>query len=289
MKKLAYILFAFIGSLSSLYANINVVAAENFYGQVAKSIGGDNITISDILSNPESDPHLFSTSPKIMVQLSKADVIIYNGADYDPWMKQIIQSINNKDLVVIDVAKLMSIKPNANPHIWYIPKTFPTLARKLNQLFSKLEPKNKKAFEQNLNAFLKDYQQVFIMIKKLEPKTTNLPVTATEPVIGYLTAALGMDMKGIDVQWRIMNGSEPSPKMMANYHDLFIKKQVKILFYNEQVEEPATQTVKKLAEKNDIAIIGVSETLPKNMDVTNWVLNILTDIDHAVTYEQTNH
>ncbi|MCF6807919.1 zinc ABC transporter substrate-binding protein [Thiotrichales bacterium 19S9-12] len=285
MKKLAYILFAFIGSLSSLYANINVVAAENFYGQVAKSIGSDNITVSDILSNPESDPHLFSTSPKIMVQISKADVIIYNGADYDPWMKQIIQSINNKDLVVIDVAKLMSIKPNANPHIWYIPETFPTLARKLNQSFSRLTPNNKKAFEQNLNAFLKDYQQVFIMIKKLKPKTTNLPVTATEPVIGYLAAALDMNMKGIDVQWRIMNDSEPSPKMMANYHNLFIKKQVKILFYNEQVEEPAIQTVKKLAEKNDIAIIGVSETLPKNMDVTNWILNILTDIDHAVTYE----
>ena len=42
---------------------INVVAAENFYGDVARQIGGDDVTVASIMSNPDQDPHLFETTP----------------------------------------------------------------------------------------------------------------------------------------------------------------------------------------------------------------------------------
>jgi hypothetical protein len=35
---------------------VSVVAAENFYGDVARQIGGDDITVASIMSNPDQDP-----------------------------------------------------------------------------------------------------------------------------------------------------------------------------------------------------------------------------------------
>ncbi len=65
---------------------LNVVAAENFYGDVVRQIGGDDVTVASIMSNPDQDPHLFETTPSTVREIAAAQVVILNGADYDPWM-----------------------------------------------------------------------------------------------------------------------------------------------------------------------------------------------------------
>ena len=57
---------------------INVVAAENFYGSVANVIGGKYVHVESILNNPDADPHLFTTSVKTSKALTNAQVFIFN-------------------------------------------------------------------------------------------------------------------------------------------------------------------------------------------------------------------
>src|SRR5262249_57333500 len=45
---------------------IEVVAAENFYGDVARQIGGARVSVVSILNNPNHDPHLFGASPAVI-------------------------------------------------------------------------------------------------------------------------------------------------------------------------------------------------------------------------------
>lgn len=73
-------------------------------------------------------------------------------------------------------------------------------------------------------------------------------------------------MKGLAFQWVIMNDSEPSPKMMIDYQKLLNDKQVKVLFYNKQVTDNVTNNVLELAKKNNIPIVGITETMPTNDD-----------------------
>jgi zinc/manganese transport system substrate-binding protein len=62
-------------------APINIVAAENFYGDIAKQIGGPDVNVTSILSNPDQDPHLFEVSPSVGRAVSAARIVIYNGID----------------------------------------------------------------------------------------------------------------------------------------------------------------------------------------------------------------
>ena len=43
---------------------VKIVAAENFYGDLATQIGGANVAVTSILSSPDQDPHLFEASPR---------------------------------------------------------------------------------------------------------------------------------------------------------------------------------------------------------------------------------
>ncbi|HVB73152.1 MAG TPA: ABC transporter substrate-binding protein, partial [Ktedonobacteraceae bacterium] len=38
---------------------VNVVAAENFYGDIVKQLGGSHVSVTSIISNPNVDPHEF--------------------------------------------------------------------------------------------------------------------------------------------------------------------------------------------------------------------------------------
>ena len=71
-------------------STIPVVAAENFYADVVKQLGGDRVQVTSILNNPDEDPHLFEASPKTARALQHAALVVYNGADYDPWMDKLL-------------------------------------------------------------------------------------------------------------------------------------------------------------------------------------------------------
>jgi hypothetical protein len=51
---------------------IRIVAAENFYGDIAMQIGGPDVNVTSILSNPDQDPHLFEVSPSVGRNVSAA-------------------------------------------------------------------------------------------------------------------------------------------------------------------------------------------------------------------------
>ncbi len=259
---------------------IKIVAAENFYGELSTEIGGKNVDVQSIITNPDADPHLFTTSPSISKALSSAQIIIYNGADYDPWMEQLLKSINNKKVIVINVADLMGVKSGANPHIWYKLDTFPTLARELTKQIKTINPKAQ--VDLNLKQFLKENQQVAIKAHNIKVKHNGVSVTATEPVFGYMASDMGLSMQGIDFQWKIMNDTEPSPQMLASYEALLKDHKVSVLFYNKQVTDSTTKNILKLAQDNKIQIVGVTETMPKNTKINQWLLEEINNTNTAL-------
>src|SRR4051794_16964414 len=86
---------------------VRVVAAENFYGDVAAQIGGADVAVTSILSNPDQDPHLFEASTETARALSAANVVILNGADYDPWMEKLLKASKARERKEIVVAALV--------------------------------------------------------------------------------------------------------------------------------------------------------------------------------------
>src|SRR6202158_5012463 len=98
---------------------VRIVAAENFYGDIARQIGGADVAVTSILNNPDQDPHLFEVSPSVGRAVSAARIVIYNGIDYDPWMEKLLGAARSTKRETIVVADLGGKKTGDNPHILY--------------------------------------------------------------------------------------------------------------------------------------------------------------------------
>lgn len=283
------IVFAFALSLAAIVPSlciaaptISVVAAENFYGDLAKQIGGKHVDVSSILSNPDDDPHLFEVSPSTARALSHAQIVIYNGVDYDPWMDKLLAVSGEAGRSVIVAAKLIGAKKGDNPHLWYDPATFPAVADALEADLAKRDPADAADFRANLAAFKQSFARVVGQISEIKAKNKGTVVTATEPVFGYMAQALGFTMLNYPFQVAIMNDAEPSPSQVAAFETSLKSGKVKILFYNRQVTDRTTEHLLALAKADKVAVIGVSETEPKGEDIQQWFGGQLDEIRHVL-------
>ena len=262
-------------AVSALQAeSVKIVAAENFYGDIARQVGGSSVKVTTILNNPNQDPHEFQSDVSTAIAIADADIVIYNGIGYDDWVEKLLQARGTKKRQVIKVADLIGASSGDNPHLWYDPKTMPALAGKLDEFLHK---------PTELTAFTLSMQPLAEKIAALKKKYTGVKVTATEPVFGYMAAALGLQMLNTNYQVAMMNGTEPSFQQTADFQNSLTNKKVQILFYNNQVSTPSTKRMQAIAQQNNIPIVGVSEMQPPSeKNYQDWMMSELLQVEKAL-------
>jgi len=272
--------------LTSLVAHadgLKIVAAENFYGGVTRQITEDSATVTSILTNPNQDPHEFTTNASTAKSVANADIVIYSGINYDPWIDKLLGIAGKPNRVVIKVADLIGAKDGDNPHIWYDPRTMPALGTKLVEVLSKLDPAQAGVFQKRLDDFNASMKPELDKIAAIKAASAGLEVTATEPVFGYMSDALGFKMLNYDFQIRIMNDAEPGVDQTAAFEKSLTSKTAKILFYNSQVIDPTTERIQNIAKKSGVPIVGVTETQPPDQkSYVGWMLHELDGVQAAL-------
>ena len=261
---------------------VSIVAAENFYGDIAQQIGGSAVKVTSILSNPDQDPHLFEASPSVARSLSGARVVIYSGIDYDPWMEKLLKASKSTDRKVIVVADLVGKKTGDNPHIWYDPSTMLAFAKALSDALTTADPANKAGYEKRLAAFQSSIKPVQDKIAELKGRLAGTPATATEPVFGYMFEALGMNVRNQPFQLSVMNDTEPSASDVAAFEADLKTGKVKLLVYNSQASDALADRMLKLAKEHNIPVVGADETEPPGKTYQAWMAGELEAVDKAL-------
>jgi zinc/manganese transport system substrate-binding protein len=261
---------------------IALVTAENFYGDIAQQIGGDNVAVSSIMSNPDQDPHLFEVSPAVARQIASAQIIVYNGADYDPWMVKLLAASPRAGRVAIVAADLVHKKAGENPHLWYDPATMPAVAGALAAALAKADPAHADDYAARLKTFAASLTPINEKIAALRAKFAGVTVTATEPVYGYMADTLKLKMRNERLQLAIMNDTEPSARDVAGFERDLKTHKVRLLFYNKQASNKLVQHLVDVARASNIPIVGVTETCPPGMTFQEWMQSELDATEHAL-------
>ena len=241
---------------------IAIVAAENFYGDVAQQIGGPEVTVTSILSSPEQDPHLFEVSPSVGRQVSTARIVIYNGIDYDPWMEKLLRAARSANRTTIIVAALVDRKTGDNPHVWFDPATMLTLAKTLCKTLGAADPAHGDQYARRLAQFENSLRPVQSKMAGLRERLAGAEVAATEPVFGYLFEALGLRVRNQSFQLAVMSNTEPSISDSAAFEDDLKNRRIKLLLYNTQATSPIADRMLNLAKRARVPIVGTTETEP---------------------------
>lgn len=268
--------------LSAAGKRIAVVAAENFYGDVVRQIGGEWVSVTSVLGNPDQDPHLFEATPSLVRQIAAANVVVYNGAAYDPWMDKLVNVTAAPGRAVIVAADLVHQNAGADPHLWYDPATMPAVATALAATLSAIDPSHKDDYAARLKTFLSSLAPLDEKISAIRAKYAGAPVTATEPVFSYMAAALRLTMRNGPFQLAVMNNTEPSARDLAQFEQDLKAHHVRIMFYNTQASDRLVRRLVDLAQAANVPVVGVTETCPPGLTYQDWMLRQLDATEKAL-------
>jgi zinc/manganese transport system substrate-binding protein len=268
------LLLAACGSSTAASGELQVVAAENVYGNIASQIGAPHVSVTSILTNPNADPHLFEPTSSSGLAVADAKVVLQNGLGYDAFMTKLEDASPNKSRDVVTMADVLGIHgKDANPHLWYDVPRLDRIAGAIAAAFTRADPSHAGTYRRGLRRFESSLQPLRREVATVRARFGGAPVAYTEPVPGYLAAAAGLRNLAPDSFTRpLEEGTDPSFSAVAAMDGLVSEHRIRVLLYNSQAVSPITAQLRDAALSAGIPVVPVSETLPPHLSFQQWQL-----------------
>jgi zinc/manganese transport system substrate-binding protein len=263
----------------------NVVAAENFWGSIASQLGGDLVSVTSIINNPNADPHDYEPTAADARSVASASLVIENGVGYDPWAQKLIDAdpVSGRD--VLNVGAQVGESTGGNPHRWYSPSDVQQVIEAITTEYKKLDPNDASYFEQLRTSFeTTGLAQYHAIISEIKTKYAGTPVGASESIFALMAPALGLDLlTPPSFLTAISQGTEPTAADKATIDLQISSHTIKLYVYNKQNATPDIQRQIDEARAAGIPIATITETLvPEGATFQTWQVSQLQAIATAL-------
>lgn len=213
----------------------------------AQKIGGDKIDLR-MMVPPGAEPHDWEPTAKLMAQMEKADVFIYNGVNMEMWADKLVKSISSEKLKVVEASSGVSLikledheegeygkhegeednHGDYDPHVWLDPMRALKQAENIKNAFVAADEENMEFYESNFNEFankLRELDQKYR--EELKDRKLNEIVVA-HAAFGYLADRYGLEQISVS---GLTPQEEPSAAKMAQITELVREHGIKYIFF----------------------------------------------------------
>lgn len=266
-------------------APLEVVAAENFWGSLVSQIGGTHVHVTSLVTDPNADPHEFSSSSATAREVATANYVVVNGAGYDGWADKLVGASQSDTRNVLTVSDLIHKKNGDNPHFWYNPVYVNQVTLKMVQDLIALDPANTSYYQAQYKALQSELTAYQDRITQIKQRFSGVKVAATEDIFDYLAGATGLDLVSpVAFTQAVAEGNDPPSGSIVEFQKQLSSGAVKLLVFNQQTETPLTDSMKQLAADNHIPIVGITETIqPINASFQDWMNSEIGALESALT------
>jgi len=262
---------------------VQVVAAENIYGDLCQQIGGVHVNVVSVLSDPNVDPHEYESNVETAKQIADADVVVANGGGYDDWIDKIMATSPGSKRVALHAFDLAPVKLKDNEHVWYNPDNVVVIAQAIADALKLKDPANGADYDSNLAVLKTEISKLNAQLLQLKGKYSGTPIVLTETIFLYQSELIGLNVL---TPWTfdkaIAEGNDPSPADAVLAESQLTSKKGKVLVYNVQTITPITTKLETEAKALGIPVVAVSETMPPGAHYQSWMAKQLDALGEAL-------
>jgi zinc/manganese transport system substrate-binding protein len=252
---------------------VQVVAAENFWGSIARQLAGDRADVTSIVNDPAADPHDYEATPRDARLVATAQYVIVNGIGYDSWAQKLLDADRESGREVLDVGRLVGVAVGGNPHQWYSPRAVDEVVARIASDLARLDPHDASYFASRRVTFettgLAEYHRLIAQIRHAD---AGVHIGASESIVAPLVAALGLKMETppsfLDA---VAEGNEPTARDTTVVNRQIAERQIAVYVFNRQNATPDVQRIVDAAKARGIPVTAVTETLsPATATFPSW-------------------
>lgn len=231
-----------------------VVTTFTIIQDIAKNIAGDAATVESI-TIPGAEIHEFEPTPKDLVKVHSADLVLWNGLNLERWFERFFQDVKDvPSVVVTEGIDAMPIREggyqgNPNPHAWMSPSEGLIYVENIRRALVKYDPDNAAIYNSNAAIYI---QKIKAMDAPLRQKLANIPedkrwLVTSEGAFSYLARDYGFKEAYL---WPINAEQQGTPKQVKAVIDLVRKNNIPVIFSESTIsDKPAIQVSRETGIK----------------------------------------
>lgn len=226
----------------------------------AKQIGGDLVDVVTMVPDG-TEPHDWEPTAADVAGLEKADVFIYNGVGMEHWAEDVLASLQNKKLVILEASKGIALleghghegeeeEQSHDPHVWLNPMNAKAQMETIKNTFTQADPDHKDVYEANFAKASAELDKLDQEFKAALSPLQYKQIIVAHQAFGYLCDAYGLTQVAIE---GVSADAEPDPARVAEIIDFAKEHKVKVIFFEELVSPEVAETIANaIGAKTDV-------------------------------------
>ena len=238
----------------------------------------------NFVADPNTDPHDYESSASAARAVAEARYVVQNGAGYDDWMGKLLAASPNPARRVFNVGSYLGKHPGDNPHLWYDPDYVTAAENHIEADLKALDPRDKAYFTARRRATDAAFAAVRAGLAQIRRADAGQPVASTESIFVYLARYLGLKLVSPPAfMYAVSEGNDPPAASVAEFTQQLSAHRVAVLVYNKQTATALTTSIRELAARDHIPVVGVTETIqPPGTSFQRWFSAELAALSRAL-------
>nr|WP_299652770.1 zinc ABC transporter substrate-binding protein [uncultured Tateyamaria sp.] len=241
-------MLAGLGAMAALptYAStapLNIVATTGMIADMARTIGGDLVSVKGLMG-AGVDPHAYRQTRSDIVAMTRADAVLWHGLYLEAQMEDFLADLGRKRPVhaiaeTLDPTRLVAHEDydgRFDPHVWMDPDLWVQCVPAVVDALSDLRPDARGTFEANAEAFVSEAGALSIYAREmlLSVPTERRVLLTAHDAFGYFGTAYDFEVLGIQ---GISTESEAGLNRIGELVDLLVARDLPAVFVETSVSD----------------------------------------------------
>lgn len=220
--------------------------------EFAQAVCGDWSSVG-LLLPPGAEIHTWRPRPSDLVKISSADMFIYIGADLEPWVDDILRSVKNPRLHVMEASEGLTLLSDEeegehehsalDPHIWLDFTNDILIIDRITEILCEIAPDKRDIFRNNASVYIQKlkaldekYRQT---LDRCDQKTI---VLGGHAAFGYLARRYGLSQMSL---YGLSPDSKPTPRQLIDVVNFVDEKGIGAIFFEVNVSSELARVIAK--------------------------------------------
>ncbi|TDR56987.1 zinc/manganese transport system substrate-binding protein [Halomonas ventosae] len=282
---------------------VQVVTSFSILADMIENVGGEHVQVTALVG-PDSDAHVYSPRPTDARALAEADLVVFNGLQFEGWMERLIDASDFTGPLVVATdgieARIATAEDDGHddhednahdhgheahgdegneahnghnhgpidPHAWQDLGMGQVYVANILEGLIEADPDNSAAYGAGAERYLKEVAAVDRELRELLGEIpAGTSVITGHDSFGHFARAYGLTFlspQGLSTE------AEPSAANMARLIDVIREENVQALFH-ENMTSPAM--IDQLAEETGLPVAGTlyADALASDGEASSWL------------------
>lgn len=212
-----------------------------------RQVGGPHVEVITLIP-PGASPHTYELKPSQLRQVSRASLLVLNGAGLEYWADKLVKAVDSPVLQVVETSEGISLLDEghhgANPHVWLDVRQAMGQVERIRDALIRADSRHAADYRENAARYLSELRALDGQIMEAVKGWSQRRFIAFHPAWAYFARRYGLQQAAVIEE---SPGREPSPAQIARIVETAKRLEARAIFAEPQFSPKAAEAVAREA------------------------------------------